>query len=71
MNNKALVFGSFTEDKTGSRQPRPSSNKDKKPVQKKQLQFGSLNLSTGITFGDFTSKSSRQLGSTKDRKSVV
>eukprot|EP00257_Ricinus_communis_P013404 XP_015570827.1 ubiquitin carboxyl-terminal hydrolase 24 isoform X2 [Ricinus communis] len=68
-NKKVLVFGSFTEDETKSWQANKSSENDKKPVQKKELQFGSLNFATGITFGDFSSESSRQPGSTNGKVS--
>ncbi|KDP40491.1 hypothetical protein JCGZ_24490 [Jatropha curcas] len=63
MSNKVLVFGSFTEDEARSWLQKPSSETDEKPVAKKELQFGSLNFDTGITFGNFNSASSRQLDS--------
>ncbi|KAF2322436.1 hypothetical protein GH714_017023 [Hevea brasiliensis] len=39
-----LLFGSFTEDETKSWLQKPSSENDEKPLEKKELQFGSLNL---------------------------
>ncbi|OAY36188.1 ubiquitin carboxyl-terminal hydrolase 24 isoform X2 [Manihot esculenta] len=70
-DNKVLVFGSFTEDETRSWLQKPSSDseKDEKPLEKKELQFGSLNFATAITFGDFNSESSRQLGSANGKVS--
>lgn len=41
-----LLFGSFTEDETKSLRVKKSSGKNEKPVQKNQLQFGSLNSVT-------------------------
>lgn len=57
-----LVFGSFTEDETKSLFQKPSSGHAEKPVEKKELQFGSLNFATGITFGNFKAELSGQLG---------
>ncbi|KAF2323789.1 hypothetical protein GH714_036929 [Hevea brasiliensis] len=68
-SSKVLVFGSFTEDETRSWLQKPSSENDEKPVEKKELQFGSLSFATGITFGDFNSESSRQLGSANGKAS--
>ncbi|KAJ1418523.1 Ubiquitin C-terminal hydrolase + Tagatose 6 phosphate kinase [Sesbania bispinosa] len=41
-----LLFGSFTEDETKSLLHKQSSGKNEKPVEKNQLQFGSLNSVT-------------------------
>lgn len=41
-----LLFGSFTEDETRSLRVKKSSAKNEKPVEKNQLQFGSLNSVT-------------------------
>lgn len=51
-----LLFGSFSEDETRSLLLKETSVGNKKPVQKNQLQFGSLNFSTegssvGVTSG--------------------
>ncbi|OAY53450.1 ubiquitin carboxyl-terminal hydrolase 24 [Manihot esculenta] len=68
-DNKVLVFGSFTEDETKSWLQKPSTENHEKPVEKKELQFGSLNFATGITFGDFNSESSRKPGSANGKAS--
>ena len=41
-NSKVLLFGSFTEDETRSLKVKKSSGRNEKPVDKNQLQFGSL-----------------------------
>ncbi|XP_050232237.1 ubiquitin carboxyl-terminal hydrolase 24 [Mercurialis annua] len=61
-NKKVLLFGSFTEDDIRSWQ-------DEKPVEKKELKFGSLNCPTGITFGNFNGELSSQRGSTDGKVS--
>ncbi|XP_065868511.1 ubiquitin carboxyl-terminal hydrolase 24 isoform X2 [Euphorbia lathyris] len=60
MSKKVVVFGSFTEDETKSLLKKHSSEKGEKPLEKKGLQFGSLDNASGFTFGDFNVKSSRQ-----------
>ncbi|XP_058768037.1 ubiquitin carboxyl-terminal hydrolase 24-like [Vicia villosa] len=42
-NSKVLLFGSFTEDETKLLRVKKSSGRNDKPVEKNQLQFGSLN----------------------------
>ncbi|KAK7263942.1 hypothetical protein RJT34_31541 [Clitoria ternatea] len=44
-SKKMILFGSFTEDEARSLQ-KQSSGKNEKPVEKNQLQFGSLNSAT-------------------------
>lgn len=58
-----LLFGSFTEDETKSLLGKQSPGKVKKPVEKTELRFGSLNFGTGITFGNFDTTLNTQLDS--------
>uniref|UniRef100_A0A2P2JCX4 ubiquitinyl hydrolase 1 n=1 Tax=Rhizophora mucronata TaxID=61149 RepID=A0A2P2JCX4_RHIMU len=66
-DSKVIVFGSFTEDETRSLLQRQSSGNAAKPVEKKNLQFGSLNLETGITFGNFDGGLAGQLDSANEK----
>ncbi|XP_061353053.1 ubiquitin carboxyl-terminal hydrolase 24 isoform X2 [Gastrolobium bilobum] len=45
-DSKVVIFGSFTEDETRSLLLKQSSGRSEKPVEKNQLQFGSLNSVT-------------------------
>ncbi|KAJ6702896.1 UBIQUITIN CARBOXYL-TERMINAL HYDROLASE [Salix viminalis] len=62
-SKKVLLFGSFTEDETKSFLGKQSPGKVKKPVEKTELRFGSLNFGTGITFGNFDTTLNTQLDS--------
>ncbi|XVE90783.1 hypothetical protein DITRI_Ditri20bG0104500 [Diplodiscus trichospermus] len=61
-DSKVFVFGSFTEDETRSLLLKQSSGNAEKPVEKKELQFGSLNYaapgSLGSANGDLSNKAS-------------
>ncbi|KAJ4840292.1 hypothetical protein Tsubulata_023416 [Turnera subulata] len=66
-----LVFGSFTEDETKSLLKKKSDgNVEKNQVEKKELQFGSLNFGTGITFGSLHSESNKQVVGSANGKVV-
>ncbi|WCJ39005.1 Ubiquitin carboxyl-terminal hydrolase 24 [Euphorbia peplus] len=67
MSKKVVVFGSFTEDETKSLLQKHSSEK---PLEKKGLQFGSLDNAKGFTFGDFNSESSRQSSLSSEKISI-
>ncbi|XP_027354612.1 ubiquitin carboxyl-terminal hydrolase 24 [Abrus precatorius] len=45
-DSKMIVFGSFTEDETRSLLLKPTSGRNETPVEKNELQFGSLNSVT-------------------------
>ncbi|KAF9686412.1 hypothetical protein SADUNF_Sadunf03G0155900 [Salix dunnii] len=62
-SKKVLLFGSFTEDETKSLLGKQSPGKVKKPVEKTELRFGSLNFGSGITFGNFDTTLNTQLDS--------
>ncbi|CAK7339392.1 unnamed protein product, partial [Dovyalis caffra] len=62
-SKKVLLFGSFTEDETKSLLRKQSSGNVETPVEQTELQFGSLNLGTGITFGNFDTALNTQLAS--------
>ncbi|XP_028789899.1 ubiquitin carboxyl-terminal hydrolase 24 isoform X2 [Neltuma alba] len=64
-DSKVLLFGSFSEDETRSLLLKQTSGGNKKPVQKNQLQFGSLNFSTEGSSVDNTGESSKLPKSTK------
>ncbi|KAI9075384.1 hypothetical protein K1719_042634 [Acacia pycnantha] len=51
-SKKVLLFGSFSEDETRSLLLKETSGGNKKPVQKNQLKFGSLNFSTEGSSGE-------------------
>ncbi|KAE8038318.1 hypothetical protein FH972_010842 [Carpinus fangiana] len=61
-----LVFGSFSEDETRSLLLKQSSGNAKKPVEKRELQFGSVNFVTGKSSDSHHGESSRQLDSPKE-----
>ena len=61
-----LVFGSFSEDETRSLLLKQSSGNAKKPVEKRELQFGSVNFVTGKSLDSHHGESSRQLDSPKE-----
>ncbi|KAF5733620.1 ubiquitin carboxyl-terminal hydrolase 24 [Tripterygium wilfordii] len=65
-NPKVLLFGSFTEDETRSWQHKPPSGNDEKPVEKKELQFGSLDFASGISLSGLNCDSKKQLGHAND-----
>ncbi|GMI72638.1 ubiquitin-specific protease 24 [Hibiscus trionum] len=50
-DSKVFVFGSFTEDETRSLLSKQSPGKSEKPVEKKELHFGSFNFSAGGSLG--------------------
>ncbi|KAK8500999.1 hypothetical protein V6N12_003616 [Hibiscus sabdariffa] len=50
-DSKVFVFGSFTEDETRSLLSKQSPGKSEKPVEKKELQFGSFDFSAGGSLG--------------------
>ncbi|XP_059651935.1 ubiquitin carboxyl-terminal hydrolase 24-like [Cornus florida] len=62
--SELLVFGSFTEDETKSLLGQSSKNAEK-PVEKKELQFGSTNFVGEISFGGFSEEPLKQLDSSK------
>lgn len=62
-SRKVLVFGSFTEDETRSLLLKPSSSKAEKPVEKKELRFGSVDFIAGKSLGGLYGESSRPKGS--------
>lgn len=51
-SKKILLFGSFSEEETRSLLLKHTSGANKKPVQKNQLQFGSLNFPTEGSSGE-------------------
>ncbi|KAK4285429.1 hypothetical protein QN277_002127 [Acacia crassicarpa] len=51
-DSKVLLFGSFSEDETRSLLLKQTCGGNKKPLQKNQLQFGSLNFSTEGSSGE-------------------
>lgn len=65
------MFGSFTEDETRSLLLKPSSGKAEKPVQKKELQFGSVDFIAGKPLGGLHGESSRQLDSSKGSNGLL
>lgn len=64
-SKKVLVFGSFTEDETKSLLLKKSSGKAEKPVEKKELQFGSVDFDAEKSLVGLHGESSRQLDSPK------
>ncbi|XP_039060224.1 ubiquitin carboxyl-terminal hydrolase 24-like isoform X1 [Hibiscus syriacus] len=50
-DSKVFVFGSFTEDETRSLLSKQSPGKSEKPVEKKELQFGSFDFADGGSLG--------------------
>ncbi|KAE8686349.1 Ubiquitin carboxyl-terminal hydrolase 24 [Hibiscus syriacus] len=50
-DSKVFVFGSFTEEETRSLLSKQSPGKSEKPVEKKELQFGSFDFSDGGSLG--------------------
>ncbi|KAF3943714.1 hypothetical protein CMV_029752 [Castanea mollissima] len=70
-SKKVLVFGSFTEDETRSLLLKPSSGKAEKPVQKKELRFGSVDFIAGKPLGGLHGESSRQLDSSKGSNGLL
>ncbi|XWS56808.1 hypothetical protein CRYUN_Cryun09bG0117500 [Craigia yunnanensis] len=50
-DSKVFVFGSFTEDETRSLLLKQSAGNAEKPVEKKELQFGSLNFAAAGSLG--------------------
>ncbi|XP_054815973.1 ubiquitin carboxyl-terminal hydrolase 24 [Prosopis cineraria] len=68
---KLLLFGSFSEDETRSLLLKQTSGGNKKPVQKNQLQFGSLNFSTDGSSVGITGESSKSPKSTEISDSVL
>ncbi|GMJ14494.1 ubiquitin-specific protease 24 [Hibiscus trionum] len=49
--SKVFVFGSFTEDETRSLLSKQSPGKSEKPVEKKEVQFGSFDFAAGGSLG--------------------
>ncbi|KAL0007054.1 hypothetical protein SO802_008556 [Lithocarpus litseifolius] len=70
-SKKVLVFGSFTEDETRSFLLKPSSGKVEKPVEKKELRFGSVDFIAGKSLGGLYGESSRQLDSPKGSNGLL
>lgn len=62
--SQVLLFGTFTEDETRS-WLKQSSEKTDKHVEKKELEVGSSNVVTGLSFGGFNGEPSRQLDSSR------
>ncbi|KAL4367716.1 hypothetical protein GQ457_05G031620 [Hibiscus cannabinus] len=50
-DSKVFVFGSFTEDETRSLLSKQSPGKSEKPVEKKELLFGSFDFASGGSLG--------------------
>lgn len=65
-SKKVLVFGSFSEDETKSLLLKQSSRNAEKPVEKRELQFGSVNFVPGKSLDGNHGESSRQLDSPKE-----
>ncbi|XP_022745349.1 ubiquitin carboxyl-terminal hydrolase 24-like isoform X2 [Durio zibethinus] len=63
-DSKVLVFGSFTEDETRSLLLKRSAGNAEKPVEKKELQFGSLNFAAGGSLGSANGDLSNKPSST-------
>ncbi|PSS09953.1 Ubiquitin carboxyl-terminal hydrolase, partial [Actinidia chinensis var. chinensis] len=59
-----LLFGSFTEDETRS-WLNQSSEKNEKPVEKKELQVVSSNVVKELSFGSFNGEPNRQLNTSR------
>lgn len=66
-----LVFGSFSEDETRSLLLRQSSGNAEKPVEKRELQFGSVNFDTGKSLDGHHGESSRQLDCPKEPSDLL
>ncbi|KAI4323486.1 hypothetical protein L6164_023085 [Bauhinia variegata] len=64
-NPNVVLFGSFTEDETKSLLKKQAPGRTENPVERHQLQFGSLNFITGGSLGGITGQSSNRLNSTK------
>ncbi|XP_039016477.1 ubiquitin carboxyl-terminal hydrolase 24-like [Hibiscus syriacus] len=60
-DSKVFVFGSFTEDETRSMLSKQSPGKSEKPVEKKELRFGSFNCSAGGSLGSTNGNLSNKL----------
>ncbi|XP_022745351.1 ubiquitin carboxyl-terminal hydrolase 24-like isoform X4 [Durio zibethinus] len=63
-SKQVLVFGSFTEDETRSLLLKRSAGNAEKPVEKKELQFGSLNFAAGGSLGSANGDLSNKPSST-------
>ncbi|KAF5469789.1 hypothetical protein F2P56_010349 [Juglans regia] len=70
-DSKLVVFGSFTEDETRSLLLKKSSKNAEKSVEKKELQFGSVNFVTVKVSGGLHGESSIELDSPKGSNSVL
>ncbi|KAG6628303.1 ubiquitin carboxyl-terminal hydrolase 24 isoform X1 [Carya illinoinensis] len=70
-SKKLVVFGSFTEDETRSLLLKKSSKNAEKSVEKKELQFGSVNFVTLKVSGGLHGESSRELDSPQGSNSVL
>lgn len=66
-----LVFGSFSEDETRSLLLKQSSGNAEKPVEKRELQFGSVNFVTGKSLDGHHGESSRQLDCPKEPSDLL
>lgn len=65
-----LLFGSFTEGETRSLLLKQPFERNEKAVEKKKLQYGSLNFVTGGAIGGIAGESSRRLNSPKAPDSI-
>ncbi|XWS74732.1 hypothetical protein CRYUN_Cryun01aG0022900 [Craigia yunnanensis] len=63
-DSKVFVFGSFTEDETRSLLLKQSAGNAEKPVEKKELQFVSLNFAAGGSLGSANGDLSNKPSST-------
>ncbi|XP_021295457.1 ubiquitin carboxyl-terminal hydrolase 24 isoform X2 [Herrania umbratica] len=63
-DSKVFLFGSFSEDETRSLLSKQSAGNAEKPVQKKELQSGSLNFAAGGSLGGANGDLSNKQGST-------
>ncbi|XVE99865.1 hypothetical protein REPUB_Repub03eG0238400 [Reevesia pubescens] len=63
-DSMVFVFGSFTEEETRSLLLKESAGNAEKPVEKKELQFGSLNIAAGGSLGSGNGDLSSKVSST-------